>query len=142
VYKEENGKLVNLPVPAGTTAGEYRIKVAPGGPTTITKDQFGTLVDMEPRAKQRLDELEKYYFPYQVKENYPFVFLSAEDLDKVNQIETQLKEYTKQMKAKWLMDGGVEEEWDGYLKKLDQIGLKELMEIYQKGYDQFKQNNA
>ncbi|MBD3917164.1 ABC transporter substrate-binding protein [Paenibacillus sp. PR3] len=142
VYKEENGKLVNLPVPAGTTAGEYRIKVAPGGPTAITKDQFGTLVDMEPRAKQRLEELEKYYFPYQVKENYPSVFLSAEDLDKVNQIETQLKEYTKQMKAKWLMDGGVEKDWDGYLKKLDQIGLKELLDIYQKGYDQFQKNNA
>ncbi|TYP71884.1 ABC transporter substrate-binding protein [Paenibacillus methanolicus] len=142
VYKEENGKLVNLPVPAGTTAGEYRLKVAPGGPTVITKDAFGTLVDMEPRAKQRLDELEKYYFPYQVKENYPFVFFSAEDLDKINQIETQLKEYTKQMKAKWLMTGGVEEEWDGYLKKLDQIGLQELLEIYQKGYDEFKKNNT
>ncbi|MNG24802.1 hypothetical protein D3C84_1095660 [compost metagenome] len=77
-----------------------------------------------------------------MKENYPFVFLSAEDLDKVNQIETQLKEYTKQMKAKWLMSGGVEQEWDGYIKKLDQIGLKELLEIYQKGYDQFKKNNA
>ncbi|GLX68896.1 ABC transporter substrate-binding protein [Paenibacillus glycanilyticus] len=142
VYKEENGKLVNLPVPAGTTAGEYRIKVAPGGPTVITNDEFGTLVDMEPRAKQRLDELKQYYFPYQVKENYPFVFFSAEDLDKINQIETQLKEYTKQMKAKWLMDGGVDKEWDGYLKKLDQIGLQELLQIYQKGYDDFKKNNT
>lgn len=141
VYKEENGKLVNLPVPAGTTAGEYRTKVAPGGPLAVTKDQFGTLVDMEPRAKQRLDELQKYYFPNQVKENYPFVFLSAADLEKVNQIDTQLKEYTKQMKAKWLMEGGVENEWDGYLKKLDQIGLKDYLAIYQKAYDDFKKNN-
>jgi putative aldouronate transport system substrate-binding protein len=139
VYKEENGKLVNLPVPAGTTAGEYRVKVAPGGPTVVSKDQFGTLVDMEPRAKQRLDELEKYYFPYQVKNNYPLVFLSSSDLERVNQIETQLKEYTKQMKAKWLMEGGVEKEWDGYLKKLDQMGLKDMMSIYQKAYDNFKQ---
>jgi putative aldouronate transport system substrate-binding protein len=139
VYKEENGKLINLPVPAGTTAGEYRIKVAPGGPTVITKDQFGTLVDMEPRAKQRLDELQKYYFPHQVKENYPLVFLSAAELDRINQIETQVKEYTKQMKAKWLMQGGVEKEWEGYLSQLNKIGLKEMMDIYQKAYDKFKQ---
>lgn len=139
VYKEENGKLVNLPVPAGTTAGEYRIKVAPGGPTVITKDQFGTLVDMEPRAKQRLDELQKYYFPHQVKENYPLVFLTAAELNRINQIETQVKEYTKQMKAKWLMQGGVEKEWDGYLSQLNKIGLQEMMDIYQKAYDKFKQ---
>ncbi|MNL76512.1 hypothetical protein D3C87_2024920 [compost metagenome] len=74
-----------------------------------------------------------------MKENYPLVFLSAAELDRINQIETQVKEYTKQMKAKWLMQGGVEKEWDGYLSQLNKIGLKEMMDIYQKAYDKFKQ---
>ncbi|MEK1830299.1 hypothetical protein AAAC51_18085 [Priestia megaterium] len=51
---------------------------------------------MEPRAKQRLKDLDTYYKPYMVKENYPQVFFNAQDLEKVNQIETEIKTFVNQ----------------------------------------------
>lgn len=38
------------------------------------------------------------------------------------------------------MNGGVEEEWDGYLKELESYGLSDWLAIKQKYYDQYKEN--
>ncbi|HZG85834.1 ABC transporter substrate-binding protein [Paenibacillus sp.] len=138
IYKEdENGMLVNVELPEGVSMGEYRQKVAPGGPFVVLREHFGTVVDMEPRAKQRLKDLETYYKPHQVQESYPMIFFSPEDLDRINRIESEIKPIVSQMKAKWLMEGGIDAEWDAYVQQLNDIGLQELMDIYQKGLDEF-----
>lgn len=31
--------------------------------------------------------------------------------------------------CEWIMNGGIEEEWDAYLKNLDSIGLQRWLEI-------------
>lgn len=38
------------------------------------------------------------------------------------------------MRAKWLAYGGVEEEWDAYVARLESMGLSEYVEIYQNAY--------
>ena len=138
IYKEDkNGMLVNKELPEGVAMGEYRQKVAPGGPFIVLKDDFGKVVDMEPRAKERLKILKQYYEPYMVDESYPQVFFGQEDLEKINRMKTDIMEFVNQKKAKWLMEGGIDEEWEGYIKQLNQMGLPELMKIYQKGLDDF-----
>jgi putative aldouronate transport system substrate-binding protein len=139
--KDANGMLVNKELPAGTAMGEFRQKVAPGGPFVVLKDDFGKVVDMEPRAKERLDILDKYYRPYAEKENYPQVFFNEEDTKQVNQLQTDITQFVNQKQAHWLQDGGIDKEWDSYVKQLDQMGLPELMKLYQKGLDQFNKNN-
>jgi len=138
IYEEdENGMLVNKELPEGVAMGELRQKVAPGGPFVVLKEHFGTVVDMEPRAKERLDILDKYYKPHMVEENYPQIFFSAEELEKINTIEPEIKEFVKQKEAQWLVEGGIEEEWDEYVEQLEAMGLNELMEVYQTGLDRF-----
>ncbi|MGG3307069.1 ABC transporter substrate-binding protein [Paenibacillus lautus] len=140
--KDENGKLVNLPLPEGTSAGEFRQKVAPGagGPGVITIEDLGKVVDLEPRAQQRVKDLEKYYDPYMEKENYPSIFFEPEELDKINRIEPELIKYVNTQRGKFIVDGGVDEQWDSYVKTLDKMGLNELMEIYQNGLDRYNAN--
>ncbi|AIQ31425.1 MULTISPECIES: ABC transporter substrate-binding protein [Paenibacillus] len=143
VYKkDETGKLVNLPLPEGTSAGEFRQQVAPGSgaPGVITFDEFGKIVDMEPRAQQRAKDLEQYYNPYMEKENYPSIFFEPEELDKINKIEPELIKYVNTQRGRFIVDGGADEAWDNYLKTLDKMGLNELMEIYQKGLDRYNAN--
>ncbi|RBW70773.1 ABC transporter substrate-binding protein [Bacillus taeanensis] len=138
IYEEdENGMLVNKELPEGVAMGEYRQKVAPGGPFVVLEEHFGTVVDMEPRAKERLEILKEHYEPHMVEENYPKIFFTPEELQTINTIEPELKEFVKQKEAQWLMEGGIEKEWDDYLKQLDAMGLQELMEIYQAGLDRF-----
>ena len=71
--KTDSGILKMKDAPAGTTMGEYRQKVAPGGgsPAIITKADFETVVEMEPRAKERLDIIESKFLPNMEKQSYP-----------------------------------------------------------------------
>ncbi|AZH29621.1 ABC transporter substrate-binding protein [Paenibacillus sp. M-152] len=140
--KDEKGKLVNLPLPKGVSAGEFRQKVAPGtgNPGVITFDDFGKVVDMEPRAQKRADYLKKYYTPYMTKENYPSIFFEPDELDKINRIEPELIKYVNTQRGKFIVDGEVDEKWDSYVKTLEKMGLNELMEIYQKGLDRYNAN--
>ncbi|QDY82652.1 extracellular solute-binding protein [Paenibacillus polymyxa] len=140
--KDEKGKLVNLPLPQGVSAGEFRQKVAPGtgNPGVITFDDFGKVVDMEPRAQKRAEYLEKYYTPYMKKENYPSIFFEPDELDKINRIEPELIKYVNTQRGKFIVDGEVDEKWDSYVKTLEKMGLNELMEIYQKGLDRYNAN--
>jgi putative aldouronate transport system substrate-binding protein len=141
IYKKDaSGKLINLPLPEGKSAGEYRQQVAPGSgaPGVITSDDFKTIVDMEPRAKQRKQDLEKYYEPYMEKENYPNIFFLPEELETINRIEPDLIKFVNTQRAKFLVNGNIDKEWDGYVKQVKDMGLDELMALYQKGLDRYK----
>ena len=110
-----------------------------GGPGVITIEDLGKVVDLEPRA-QRVKDLEKYYDPYMEKENYPSIFFEPEELDKINRIEPELIKYVNTQRGKYIVDGGVDEQWDSYVKTLEKMGLNELMEIYQNGLDRYNAN--
>jgi len=137
--KDENGKLVNLPLPEGVSAGEFRQKVSPGAgaPGVITIEDLGKVVDLEPRAQQRAKDLEEYYEPYMEKENYPSIFFEPEELDRINKIEPELIKYVNTQRGKFIVDGGVEEQWDSYVSTLEKMGLNELMEIFQTALDRY-----
>ena len=44
------------------------------------------------------------------------------------------------MKASWILNGGIEEEWDSYLQKMEDYGLSEYLEIKQKYFDQYQKS--
>ena len=50
--------------------------------------------------------------------NYPYFIALAEE-----------------KRAEWLARGGVDEQWDEYIATLENMGLQEYTEIYQKTYD-------
>jgi putative aldouronate transport system substrate-binding protein len=135
--KDANGKLVNLPLPAGVSMGEYRQKVAPNAVGVITKKDFETIVDMEPRAVARDATLHKYYEPYMEKENYPSIFFQPDELDQINKIEPNLKKFVDAQRAKFIINGVTDAQWDNYVKQVKSMGLDQLMDIYQKGLDRY-----
>lgn len=138
--KNADGKLVNLPLPAGTSMGEYRQKVAPNGVGVITKKEFATIVDMEPRAKQRLKDLDQYYVPFMEKEKYPDMFFQPEELDKINKIEPELKKFVDSQRAKFIVEGVTDAAWDAYVKQVKDMGQEDLYKLYQVALDRYNAN--
>ncbi|PNT99247.1 ABC transporter substrate-binding protein [Clostridium thermosuccinogenes] len=139
VFEERDGKLVWLPTPAGETAGEYRQKVCPSGgsPMTVLAEDF-EYIEMDPRARVRLDDIKNIYWPYVVnKEYYPSVVFTQEELDVIQGIGEEIKKYTNEQRAKWLTSGGIEEEWDAYVDQLNRMGLNELLNAWQSALDRF-----
>ena len=64
------------------------------------------------------------------------VVLSADDQDEYADLWTDLEKYISQMHGKFITgQEDLETGWDSYLSRLNQMGLEEVLEIYQNAYD-------
>ncbi|MEG0294293.1 ABC transporter substrate-binding protein [Enterococcus sp.] len=79
-------------------------------------------------------ETEEKVVPY-AEVPYPLIFLTKEEQDKVNAIETDLKTYIEQMEAKFIT--GVEplSNWDTYIDTIESMGVEAYIQVYQDAYD-------
>ncbi|WP_422116512.1 extracellular solute-binding protein [Brachybacterium sp. UNK5269] len=133
----EDGLLEQIPVGEGETEQERRVKVSPGGPKIITAEDFETVVLPEPRAAERQAQIAEFYEPHRANEKYPPVMLSVDELNRISTLETDITSLVTEKIATWIVKGGIEQEWDGYVSQLEAIGLGEVVEVYQTAYDRF-----
>ena len=63
--------------------------------------------------------------------------LSQEVIDKI-MAENGKDIAAEQKKADWILNGGIDKEWDSYLKKMEQYGLSDYLAIKQKYFDQYQ----
>ena len=69
---------------------------------------------------------------------YPSVYFEDAEQKKVNTINTDLTSAVERFVAQSIIgEVDIDKEWDGYIKGLEKIGLKELIDIYQKKYDEY-----
>jgi putative aldouronate transport system substrate-binding protein len=109
----------------------------PGGPLIVTADDFKNVVLPEPRAAERQKIIADMYKPYAANEQYPNVAKSNEELQEITTIETDIQALVKEKRAKRIVSGGIDTEWDAYTKQLTTIGLDRMMKIYQDAYDRY-----
>jgi len=131
------GNLKHLPLGANSP-GELRGKTNVGGPLAVLNEYYGKQTTMPDDAAWRLDILHKIYVPaMKATYNYPPVFMNVEDQSQVTQLEVAVKQYTERKKAEWISKGGIDAQWDNYLKEMDKNGLQKYLVIKQKYYDNF-----
>ena len=123
-------------VPEGMSYDEFRYKeaFASDGPIALTSDYFGTVISRSPGHQAKFDRNENYYRKYAIYQYVPSMLMSEEDNDALSLIQTDILSYTNEMRAKWLAYGGVEDEWDAYVARLESMGLEEYVDIYQNAY--------
>lgn len=120
---------------------EIRENQSVNGPLAILNEYYGVWVTMPDDAKWRLDHMhETYLKDMNSKYVYPNVFMSIEDTNLVSQYDTDIKKYAEQMKASWILNGGIDEEWDAYLQKMESYGLSDYLAIKQKYFDEYQKS--
>lgn len=120
---------------------EIRENQSVNGPLAVLNDYYGIYVTEPDDAKWRLDNMhETYLNDMNSQYVYPNVFMSLEDTNRVSQLDTDIKRYAEQMKASWILNGGIEQEWEGYLQKMKDYGLDEYLEIKQKYFDAYRKS--
>lgn len=67
-----------------------------------------------------------------------FLKYSEEDNNKMSLVNTELMNLGMANFSKWVTEGGIDDEWDAYVEKMNQIGLPSNLEITQKYYDEYK----
>ena len=135
---KEDGTLQHLPIAEGVVPYELRMKTNLGGPLAVLDSYYGTYTTMPDNAKLRLDTISELYSSAMANDyDYPPIFFDIDTMDRITQIETDLKPYAESQKASWIMNGGAEQEWDAYITKLNEMNLQELLQLKQTGLDNY-----
>ena len=79
------------------------------------------------------------YKPYVPARNdcIPPLIFTVDEAREYNDIWTALTQYVDETRVRWITSGGIDREWNDYLKQLDVIGLKRATEITQAAYDRY-----
>jgi len=76
--------------------------------------------------------------PY-LKQSFVYNYPNADESQYMLTKGKDINDYVVKTQAKWLTEGGIEEEWDGFLKKLNDMGIDEYTEIMQNQIDRFEE---
>lgn len=146
VYEEErdaNGKLVQKPIPEGLTADEFRVQNAPLGVMCLTKPEWDTVVNMEPRAQLRLERLEQFANPYNPQNitRIPTLAFTLDEINKLSRVESNVQDYMYMNLTNWLLKDGVDEkDFAAFKSELSgTVGLSTLLQVYQSAYNRYLQ---
>lgn len=63
--------------------------------------------------------------------------LPKNEIERLGDLRADIIPYVNGKYASWMMQGGMDAEWDAYLKKLQDMKLDEMLKIYQSAYDRY-----
>ena len=73
---------------------------------------------------------------------FPMVQYTDEDLSRITAIGTDIYKYVEAQYAHWVVDGGIDDEWDSYIDQLKAMGIDEFLQIQTDAYNAYKENLA
>ena len=59
-------------------------------------------------------------------------------MNKLSSIYVDINSYVTQQASKWVVEGGVEKDWDDYKATLKKMGIDDFMKIQQDAYDRYQ----
>lgn len=139
---DEDGEKVELPVPDEYDSSEdYRATLTPAygiappmlNPPLTEKSVSG---ELGPTDSHTQVETKEKMDPYS-EVPFPLVYLTNEEQKEVNTIEVDLESYVEQMEARFIT--GVEplDNWDEYVKTIEDMNIERYIEIHQDAYDRW-----
>lgn len=100
----------------------------------------GLTTETEGNSKARQQGFVNNVIPYQSDLYFPvdlLTFTEDEQYTLDNRL-TDIKTYYKEMEGKFITGvADIETEWDSYCQTLDQMGINEVLEVYQASYDRW-----
>lgn len=113
------------------------------GPKYMT-DDFADKVtlpeDQGDGIKLKEDEVNGKYVTTDTNVGFPMVQYTSEEQSQLTTLGTDIYQYVEAQYAHWVVDGGIEDEWDAYLKQLDQMGLQDLVKVQQDAYAAYQES--
>lgn len=135
VKDEKTGVVTMKAPPAGMTTQEYRMSETVWAlPMAVTMETYRTLFPA-PIYEMKGATIDKYYLPYWPKEFWSNPLIDPDSMKQLNAIDTDIRNFVTKTQAKWITQGGIEAEWDSYLKQLETLGLSKMLQIRQAAYD-------
>ena len=71
------------------------------------------------------------------RDTFPVVAYTADELDEKAFLSADIYSYVSQQYAHWVTEGGIDEEWDAYIKQLEKMGVEDLIAIEMAAYERY-----
>lgn len=137
--KTGEGRYHQMQLPEGTTLDTVIHDYSPGndGTFAVMKPVIDKL-DLNANLIER-KELDMFYSAYNVpaEDMYPNVFFTEDEIEEIGVLQTDIDSFVAQKYATWIVEGGVEADWDNFQKKLADMKVNRYIEIYQEAYARY-----
>ena len=67
----------------------------------------------------------------------PLIHYTEEQTERLITLNSDICPYAIGQYAHWVVDGGIEEEWDAYIEQMKVMGLDELIQIHRDAYEAY-----
>lgn len=137
--KTAEGRYHQMQLPEGVTLDTAIHDYSPGndGTFAMMKSTIDNL-DLNANLTER-KELDAFYSQYNVPadEMYPNVFFTEAEIEEIGILQTDIDSYVAQKYAGWIVEGGVEKEWDAFQKKLEDMNISRYIQLYKDAYARY-----
>ena len=143
LLQKVDGKLIPNDDHGRQSADDFRMKNAPYGVVYLTQEVWENSVEMESRAKLRLERLESYVKPYnEFKDSVrsiPNLNYTKEELDILSRYETMLgKNINSWMVNKIIASSAPSlSDWQNNLLKSNKTAMDEVKRVNQAAYERY-----
>ena len=136
---ERGGMLDYAPTPAGMSYSEFRYANCPVHvPLIIAGDDWGKTIQVMEEDAVRLSWMNGVLRPY-LTQKFPYSYATATESRFELSQGKDIRDYIKPIEARWLIQGGIEQEWDAFQARLRAMGVDEYTRITQAQVDRFAQ---
>lgn len=135
--EEKDGKYTFVQRSEDQSFDDFRYWNSPvfGPGAVFAEDYESGLVEMPEMMVDKMNEIETYYNIYPKTNMIPPLKFTEEETQWLQTTGADIITYTYDNMAKWMMKGGIDEEWDAYLKQLEALGVDKHIEVLQGAYD-------
>ncbi|MBQ6122575.1 MAG: ABC transporter substrate-binding protein, partial [Clostridia bacterium] len=117
---------------------EVREAESVNGPLAILDTYYNKYVTLPDDAAYRLNWIKDVYTPDMTHDYvYPNVFMNADDIKEISNLEADLTKCVNTAKSDWVMNGFTDADWDQFQNDLKAYGLDRYLEIHQKYLDAY-----
>jgi putative aldouronate transport system substrate-binding protein len=134
-----DGKFEWVGIPEGEDAATWIWAPETAIPHLVTFENWVERAGIQEKDRERIAISELLEDQLTEMPAFLDIVFSTEEQEELGMYQEDIRSYVDQKIAKWITQGGVEEEWDTYLSELASIGLDKWLAVLQKGYDRFRQ---
>lgn len=135
--EQSDGTYLNLTPEEGVDPEDFQTSPKTKYTVWALNEEMGEKLVPEVEQKLPKTSLDEIYEPYLEFNQFPKAYFTGEETEEISQFSTDINTYIDQKYADWMIEGGVEEEWDQYIDQLEKMGLDKMMTIYEEVYDRY-----
>ncbi len=138
ITKNADGTYTLNNPPEGTSADAWYwdSSLRDFGPKFVSPD-FQKLIKLNPESGDGLkQELSKMGDPF-ITVPFPNVMYTAAENTELSTLLADINTYVQTSRAEWISKGGIDQGWDAYKKKLNDMGYEKMLKIYTDAYTRY-----